>query len=325
MREAAWQVRASADSVSSLRAPRLHRRFLRDTLFPLLRTAWREYEHDYARYYAVAVVYYAFVSLVPLLLLVLATLGLILQYSDVAATAARNLLSSAEASLGTEVSSYIEQAFQRLRRDSLITTTASLVGLLIVAAALFKQLRLTFRALWKQAPPLVAGSVWRTIGDLFREGLIAFLMVLTGGVLLLVAFGLLTVVQWASALVSRVPLVGGHAGWLLALAPTLLIAPASFALLFRFLPPQRLRWRDVALASVLCGAAWLLGVELLSLYGRYVSDHPSAYGTLGGVLIVMLWMNVVSQMLFFGAEICKAVFWSRTDDPLRRSELTDTT
>ena len=67
------------------------------------------------------------------------------------------------------------------------------------------------------------------------------------------------------------------------------------------------------------------GVELLSLYGRYVSDHPSAYGTLGGVLIVMLWMNVVSQMLFFGAEICKAVFWSRTDDPLRCSELTDTT
>ena len=104
-----------------------------------------------------------------------------------------------------------------------------------------------------------------------------------------------------------------------------MIAPASFALLFRFLPPQRLRWRDVALASVLCGAAWLLGVELLSLYGRYVSDHPSAYGTLGGVLIVMLWMNVVSQMLFFGAEICKAVFWSRTDDPLRRSELTDKT
>ena len=42
--------------------------------FGLLRTAWQEYERDHARYFAGAMVYYALVSLLPLLLLLLAAL-----------------------------------------------------------------------------------------------------------------------------------------------------------------------------------------------------------------------------------------------------------
>src|SRR5262245_2932240 len=40
-------------------------------LMRLLRGAWREYQQDYAKYFAGAMVYYALVSLVPILLLVL--------------------------------------------------------------------------------------------------------------------------------------------------------------------------------------------------------------------------------------------------------------
>jgi membrane protein len=49
--------------------------------------AWIEYERDRARYLAVAMVYYALVSLVPLLLLMLAGLGLLLRFSTIAADA----------------------------------------------------------------------------------------------------------------------------------------------------------------------------------------------------------------------------------------------
>jgi len=310
VRQAPRRVGAVAAGVSSLRAPLLlYRRFVRDAFFPLVGTAWREYERDYARYYAIAVVYYALITLVPLLLLILAVLGLILQHSEVAAAAERELLSSIEASLGPEFASHIEHAFQMLGQDSFITTTISLAGLLIAVAALFKHLRLTFRALWKQTPPLAAGTVWQTIQAVFRERLIAFLMVLAVGALLLVAFGLLTLAQWAATLARQIPSLGSHAGWLVGEVPALLIAPVSFALLFRYLPPQRLPWRDVALAAVLCGGAWVLGAELLTRYGRFLGEAPSAYGTLGGLLVVMLWMKVVTQTFFFGAEICKVV-WS---------------
>ncbi|MGH2395827.1 MAG: YhjD/YihY/BrkB family envelope integrity protein [bacterium] len=33
----------------------------------------------------------------------------------------------------------------------------------------------------------------------------------------------------------------------------------------------------------------------------------SAYGTIGALLVVMLWMNLISQVLYFGAELCKVI------------------
>jgi membrane protein len=280
-------------------------------LWRLLRAAWSEYERDYARYFAIALVYYALLSLVPLLLLILATLGLILQFSDAAAAAERQLLETVQVNFGAELRASIERLLQTLRDDSMISTVVSFITLSVAASALFKHLRLTFRALWGQAPPLMSGTVLRIIRATFTEALIAFLMVFATGLLLLVSFALLALVQWAAGLVSRLPILGVHGAWLLALLPSLLIAPGIFAILFRFLPPKPLRWRDVALASALCGGAWLIGAELLALYGKFVSHEPSAYGTLGAILIVMLWMKVVSQMLFLGAELCKVVFRSR--------------
>ena len=53
----------------------------------VLRLAWIEYERDRARYLAVAMIYYAIISFMPLLLLLLSALGLLLRFSAVAADA----------------------------------------------------------------------------------------------------------------------------------------------------------------------------------------------------------------------------------------------
>lgn len=279
-------------------------------LLRLLRTAWRQYERDYARYYAAALIYYALVSLVPLLLLILATLGLVLQFSESAATAEAHLLETVEQNFGAELRASLDRLLQGLREGSLIASAVSVVTLSVAASKLFKHLRLTFRALWKRAPPTMSGSLFRAIRATVTEAVVAFLMVVAGGALLIVAFGLLAVVHWTSRLVSNIPFLGEPAAWLLALLPSLLVPPVIFGLLFKFLPPVAVRWRDVTLAAALCGGAWLIGAELLALYGTFVSPGPSPYGTLGAVLIVMLWMNVVSKMLFFGAELSKVVFRS---------------
>jgi membrane protein len=97
----------------------------------------------------------------------------------------------------------------------------------------------------------------------------------------------------------------------------LVFAPLTFALLFRFLPPVRLEWRHVWLASALCAVAWILGAEILASYAAYLGGNLGAYGAIGGLLIIMLWINIITQMLFFGAELCKIIA-SRTHPVARR-------
>jgi len=176
--------------------------------------------------------------------------------------------------------------------------------LLLATLGLFLR-RLSFGALWKYESPLAARSVLVVIRKTLTEQAKAFLMLLTAGALLIVTLGIIAVVHWLSGVFSGLPRFRDTAGWLLALPPSLVLATLTFALLFRFLPPVPLAWRHVWLAPVLCGIAWTIGADLLALYGSVGDSSP--YGAVGGLLVVMLWMKFISQVLFYGAEVCKVV------------------
>ena len=73
----------------------------------LLRAAWFEYQRDRAEYLAVAMIYYAVVSLIPLLSLLLSVLGLLLRFSSAAANVEQRMMTSLEANFGTELPAII--------------------------------------------------------------------------------------------------------------------------------------------------------------------------------------------------------------------------
>lgn len=275
------------------------------TLASLLRTAWREYEQDYARYFAVAMVYYALVSLVPLLVLLLGTLGLLLRVSSTVFAAKERVLDTIQLSFGEELRATIEGLLRGLERQSIVAVLISLLALVLSASLIIKHLRMGFRAIWKHAPPLAAGSLVAGVRSMFVEKVIAFGMMMAGALLVVLAVGLLAVVSHVSRVIG--------ATWLAAVPTSLAIVPLTFALLFVYLPPQRLPWRHVWLATLLCSCAWLIGVEVVALYGSYFGTNLNAYGAIGGVLVIMLWMQAVMQALFFGAELCKVAYWWSAD------------
>jgi uncharacterized BrkB/YihY/UPF0761 family membrane protein len=131
-------------------------------------------------------------------------------------------------------------------------------------------------------------------------------MVLGGGGLLLAGLALIAATQWLDPRLAGVPWLGRIAGWLLAAVSSFILAAVTFALMLEFLPPVPVRWRHVRLATLLCALTWVVTAELLALYGVFFGNHRTASGALGG-LLVMLWMNLVSQVLFFGAELGKVV------------------
>jgi len=215
-------------------------------------------------------VYYGLVSLVPLLLLLLSGLGLMLRHSGFANAAEQQVLNIIEEHIGADLSVAISQMADSLRQASIVATVVSLIGLLITSSMLFRNLRLSFRAMWKYEPP---------------------------------------------------PTLADTAAWILALPSPLVVVTVTFAFLFKFLPPVSLKWRHVLLPAVLCAVAWYIATEVIALYGLFFGSDVNAYGALGGLLVFMIWMNVVSQVLFFGAELCKVLAWSDASIALPDSDL----
>jgi membrane protein len=178
---------------------------------------------------------------------------------------------------------------------------------MLAASVLFHELRVIFQNIWKHQEPTESGPpplayVKRT----FRDHVFAFLIMGMAGILLIAAFALFAAVQWLSGLVGNATSGYHPVGSVLALLGAFIIFTVTFAVLFKFLPPVHLQWRHVWLAAVVCATAWVVSTEILALYGVYFR-RLSVPGALGALLAVTVWLNLVSQVMFYGAELCKVV------------------
>jgi len=137
----------------------------------LLRDAWIEYQRDRARYLAMAIIYYAAICLVPMMLLLLSTLGLLLRYSMTAADLERQVIGTIETRFGPQLSATITGLLDTVQRDSMAATIVGGilarvpilpgVGLLVAVLSSFVLAAITYGALLMVLPPRVVR--WRDI------------------------------------------------------------------------------------------------------------------------------------------------------------------
>jgi membrane protein len=74
-----------------------------------------------------------------------------------------------------------------------------------------------------------------------------------------------------------------------------------FAALFKLLPDVKIRWRVTFLGAALTTTLFLIGEFLIGFYfGK--SEPASVYGAAASVVIILLWVNYICLILYFGAE-----------------------
>src|SRR5262245_43056960 len=167
------------------RAWRRGRRFV-----DLMRSTRAEYQRDQARYFAVAMVYYAFISLEPMLFLVVASVGLMLQSPRLAGVAEQHVLRFIQSSFVNDLALAIDQRLDRLQQISVLVAVISLVGLMAGASVLFHELRVSFQNIWKHQEPAEFGPLPLVyVKRTFRDHVFAFAMMGMAGMLVIGAFG----------------------------------------------------------------------------------------------------------------------------------------
>ena len=106
-------------------------------------------------------------------------------------------------------------------------------------------------------------------------------------------------------------------GWNIARWPvTLLLALLGITLVYHFAPAVRRRWCWVTPGSAFALIGWLVASYGLRLYVRYLGSYNATYGSIGGVILLMLWLYLSSLTLLIGAEIDALV---RMRKPAKRS------
>ncbi len=176
-----------------------------------------------------------------------------------------------------------------------IATVVSLVTLTLGAVGVFGQLQDAFNTVWEVTPPPAKG-----IAGLIKRRVMPFGMVLAVGFLLLVATLLNAVLAALSASVRpSIPYFGFVDTVLNILLPVIIIT-LLFATMFKFVPDVHLAWRDLWPGAALTAVLFTVGKVAIGLYLGH-SSLADASGTVGSLLVVLIWVYYSAQIVLFGA------------------------
>lgn len=266
-----------------------------------IKSLGRELSDKKITFLAASLVCYAFMSVIPLILLALATATAI-GGQDLATTIIQNLGRTLPEE-GTEIVRTILSTAEG-------TTGATVVGVLVPlwgALKIFRGLDIAFS--W------VYGESGGSLAEQIEHGLVALVTVLLG---ILITFAIGAVI----ALVPSDVTIGGFS-FLGTIGTIVSILGLSLTLLplYYVLPSRRMRVRQALPGAAFTAVGWTLLQTAFRFYASYARNY-AAYGVIGGVLLVITVLYFASIVLLFGA-VLNAVLAGHTGRTKPVSEAED--
>ena len=275
-------------------------------VWPLVKQAGAEWSEDKASKMAASLAYYTVSSLAPLLVVVLGVVTLFAHNKlspDQIKTRLGQLLDPKVADSLTDVIKSASAA-----KSGLVATIVGIVIALFSAGFLFGELQDSLNTIWEVKPKPNRGVM-----GFVKDRFLSMSMVLGVAFLLLVSTVLQSVVSGlSSSTVARVfgskatDVVGGAVvlstmSQIALFFVNTVVITVLFAGMFKILPDVVIRWRDVLLGAFVTALLFQVGKFGLAWYmGRF--SPGSAFGAVGSIVVLLVWVYYSAQILYFGAE-----------------------
>ena len=264
-------------------------------------SAWLEHN---ASSLGAALAFYTLFSVAPILIIALALAG----YFFGAHAAETDLLSQLRALTGDAGADALRNLLNSAHYSDKkgVAAALGLVTLLVGATSVFGELQHAMDVIWGTTGRKTNRAWW----ELLRTRLLSFGMVLGVGFLLLVsliasallaAFG-----SWLEARFAQLQIILHVLDLTVNFGMTVLL----FALIFKYIPQEKIAWRDTWIGAAVTAFLFAAGKSLIGLYlGR--SSFSGAYGAAGSLIVLLLWIYYSAQIFLLGAEFTRAFAFER--------------
>lgn len=270
-----------------------------------LKELFRRFQADQCPAWAAALSFFALLSIPSVLLCGLAVLGFLIRTPGEATRQVEQYIErvvpgkNARASARELIKQLnVEKTAEEIRKRRGVTAVVG-AGLLIWAA---------IQIFVNACVPLNAAFNVRETRSWWRKYLAALGMLLGVGTLFLLSLAPSVVVRILSAWNSPFDLTFFNAVGLYLTG--ILINAVLFALIYRFLPsPEaKIDWREAMLGGGIVAVLWEIAKQAFAVYLTQFgggAGYERLYGSLGGLFLLIAWINLSSLLLLLGAEIAK--------------------
>lgn len=241
------------------------------------------------------VAYYAVLSLPGLLVIIINLVGMVWGVEIVQG----QLTNEISQALGRDAAEALKTMMMETQNEekSKLATILGLGTLVFGATGVFYHLQLSLNQIWKIVPDN-NGSIVKMLLDRTRS----FAFIIAIGFLLLVSFFVTAAISSLNIYIRRIfPDIIVYIAFVLDVLVSIGIITVLFALMFRYLPDVKIKWKTVWLGAFITAILFVFGKFLLGLY--FGETNPgSTYGAAGTIVLVLLWVSYSCLILFFGAE-----------------------
>lgn len=264
----------------------------------ILKLTTQGWQADNASRLSAALAYYTIFSLAPMLVIVIATTGLIWEAEAVR----MEILNQVRALIGPEGADFIASLITNTGSpaEGIVALAIGILTLLFGALGVFNELHNSLNIIWGirvEKPKGFLPSIRKLIVDRF----LSFTMLLGIGFLLLVSLVVTAGLSATQETLGDVFPLSEFLLQILNLAISIGVITVLFALIFKYLPDAEIAWRDVWIGAFVTSLLFSLGKTAIGIYlGN--SAVASAFGAAGSLILLLLWIYYSAQILFFGAE-----------------------
>ena len=263
----------------------------------------RRWHDDNGNMIAAAMGYYAALSFFPLMLLLISILGFILQFSSGAQNAQKELLELFAQNTAPALAAHVESALSDISNKASVGGPLGLLTLLLASIMIFSHLDIAMARIWNTDQRRSKGMV-ASLGNVLYHRFRAFLMILCIGLLVWIAFLIDTVASAIQPILTH-NAVGKVLWYSIRSAASLAANGALLTLLYKLLPRVHIPWRHALQGGVLAAVLWEICRQILTL--MLLSKKYTAYGVVGSLMALMLWIYISSIIFFFAAVYVRVI------------------
>lgn len=266
----------------------------------LAKRAVSEFVDDRCTQMASSISYWVFFSIFPLAIFLVTVMGHFLRDEGRRSRVTDALFNVLPLSPTLEGRQQIERALEGVSADISLLGLVSILGLIWSASAMMTAIRTSINVAWDHGyrrPPV-------------RGKLVDILMVFVVGVLValsLVATTIMRVGADAAEAVALIPL--GWVWWLVGLLLPFMVSFVVFTLIYIFVPAIPVRFSEIWPGALFAALVFELAKHGFAFYVTNFGNYNAIYGSLGAIVVFMLFVYLAANILLFGAEIASE--WPR--------------
>lgn len=237
------------------------------------------------------VAFYAFVAVVPALAVLIALYALVADPADISGH-----IAAMANTVPNEAMPLLEEQMKRIAATPQTASISAVIGVLIALYSSSKATKALIEGL------NIAYDETEKRGFI-RLNFVALVLTIGAIVGAVVAVALVAVLP---SVLERLSITQGTETLLNWLRWPLLVAGfmAALAVVYRFGPSrQHAKWRWVTPGAVLASVLWVFGSGLFSLYVSRFGSYDKTYGSLGAVVVFLMWLFISAFVILIGAEM----------------------